>query len=265
MGVREDVLADPRRRHEGEHHVVFGDAFPVGDDLRALDQVGIREHDALGRAGGAGSKKERRGITARALGDLAFQERRIALVGLAAALEQAVIAREPRLLVMAQAARIVVIDVLEGRTLRQDFEQLVDLLLVLGERVPDLGVADRKGHLRRHRVLIQRDRDRAEALGGSDRRIDTRAVRAHQRHALSARNSVLGERAREVARLLRELLPRPRLPDAEILLADRRPLGPHSRVMHEQLGKRVQRLDALVHRAPPIEAGGFLHNNPWHK
>src|SRR2546430_7586445 len=64
-----------------------------------------REHHAFGRAGGAGSEKQRRGIAARALGDLAFQERRIALMRLAAALEQAVIAREPRLLERGRKAR----------------------------------------------------------------------------------------------------------------------------------------------------------------
>jgi methylase of polypeptide subunit release factors len=59
---------------------------------------------------------------------------------------------------MAQPARIVVVDALQHRAARQDLEQLVDLLLVLGERERDLRVLDREHHFVGDRVLVERHR-----------------------------------------------------------------------------------------------------------
>jgi hypothetical protein len=73
--------------------------------------------------------------------DFRFQERRILAPRLGAKIEQPVATHELGLLVVAQAARLVVVDVSEAGTLRQDLEQLVDLLLILGQRVRDRRVS----------------------------------------------------------------------------------------------------------------------------
>jgi hypothetical protein len=76
--------------------------------------------------------------------DLLIDQARIAGKGRLAELEQLLVAHELRLVVMAQAARVVVVNAAQARALRLDLEQLVDLLLVFGERVGDLGVLDGK-------------------------------------------------------------------------------------------------------------------------
>jgi hypothetical protein len=113
--------------------------------------------------------------------------------------------------------------VLQRRALRHDLQQLVDLLLVFGESEADLGVLDRERHFRRHRILVERYRDAAEALHRVHHRVEARAVVAHQREVFTARQSSAGEPAGQRAHFLRELEPAAGLPDAEILFADRRP------------------------------------------
>ena len=60
------------------------------------------------------------------------EEHRSARAALAPGLEQAVVGRQRWLIVVAQAARIVVVDLAEGRIVAPQLEELVDLFLVLG-------------------------------------------------------------------------------------------------------------------------------------
>jgi len=56
---------------------------------------------------------------------------------------------------------------------------------------------------------------------------------------LAALEAERGQGGGKRAHFVGELAPGRRLPDAEILLADRRPLRPHARVVHQQFRKRV--------------------------
>ena len=66
---------------------------------------------------------------------------------------------------MAQPARVGEDHRLEPRAALLDRDQLVDLLLVLGDREPHLGVVEDIGHLVGDRVLVDRHRHAAQRLG----------------------------------------------------------------------------------------------------
>ncbi len=212
----------------------------------------MREDHALRVAGGAGGEEHRRGVGRVALGDFGLEVGRVAAEGFEAELGQLVAAHELRLRVVAQAARLVEVDALQRRALRQDLQQLVDLLLVLCQRVRDPGVVDRKRHLGRHRILVQGHRNAAQALGRAHGRIDARPVGAHQREMVAALEPVRGETAGERAHFVGEAVPAPGLPDAEILLANRGTLRPHLGVVQQQLRKRIQAGQIFRHLFPPL-------------
>ena len=138
-----------------------------------------------------------------------------------------VVAVQERLRVVAQAARVVVDDVLELRAAVPDLQHLVDLLLVLDDRELDLGVVQHVDHLLGHRVLVERHRHAAERLRRGHRPVQARAVVADDREVHPALEAERGEPAGERAHLLGDLRPGPGLPDAEVLLARRRMIAAH--------------------------------------
>jgi hypothetical protein len=152
---------------------------------------------------------------------------------------QVVEAHQLGLRVMAHAARIVEVDVLELRALRHDLEELVGLLLVLHERVLDVRVVEDVDHLLRDGVLVDRHRDATEGLGRGHGPVQARAVLADDM-THPALEPLRGEPAGERAHLALDLAPGPGLPDAEVFLANRRPVRTDLRVMQEQARKRVQ-------------------------
>ena len=87
---------------------------------------------------------------------------------------------------MAQAARIVVKNLLQVRHFFADLEHLVDLLLILHHRKMNLGVIEYERHFGRGGILIHRHRYSAEALHCCHREIQPRAVLADDRQVLAA-------------------------------------------------------------------------------
>jgi hypothetical protein len=152
---------------------------------------------------------------------------------------QRVEARQP--FVVAQSARIVEVDVHESRHLGLRFEHLVDLLLVLDDRVGDRRVVQNERELRRRRILVHRHRHAAERLRGGHRPIEPRPVVADDREVHAAREAVRGEPARERPDLAGDLAPRPGLPDAQRFLAHRGTIAALLRVAQQQPWKRVGR------------------------
>jgi len=197
----------------------------------------------------AGGEKHRGRVGTRTLGDLGVEKRRIAPGRGPANLDQPVAAHQLRLRIVAQAARLVVVDVRERRALRQDLEQLVHLLLVLRDGMRDRRVLDRERHFGRHRVLVERHRDAAQALRSAHRGIDARPVVADQGQVVAALEALRGQAAGERAHFVGEARPAPGLPDTQILLANRRPPGAHARVVHQQLRKRIQPGKTFRHSA----------------
>ena len=70
LAVGEDVIADPGHRQVGEQDVVGVEAVELVAVLRRDDDVLVREHHALGPAGGAGGVEHDADVAALALGDL---------------------------------------------------------------------------------------------------------------------------------------------------------------------------------------------------
>ena len=110
-----------------------------------------------------------------------------------------------------------------------DLEQLVDLLLILDDGELDFRVVEDESHLGGDRVLVHRHRDATEALHRDHREVQPRPVLADDRQVLATREAGLMQPGRDLTNLGQHLDPAPALPDAEILLADRRrsrpPLG----------------------------------------
>ena len=95
-----------------------------------------------------------------------------------------------------------------------------------------------------------------------------RPVVADHREAVAALESPCGKAAGENANLARDLSPGPGLPDAQVLLPERRPVGPHFRLVQQQARKGVGlfRHGVLLGRAPPQPCRGpsrrILHPQP---
>ena len=142
--------------------------------------------------------------------------------------------------VVAQALRLVVNDGLELRHLVCDRQQLVDLLLVLRRCEFHLGVGQHVGELIRHRVGIDRHRNRAERLRRHDRGIDFRPVGADDRDGVAAPHAEAVETHRIGAHLVEQPRPAPGLPNAQILVAQRWPVGEQLRVTQQQLRKGIR-------------------------
>ena len=122
---------------------------------------------------------------------------------------------------------------------RSHAQELVDLLLILDDGEPRLGVLDDVLHLALDRILIDRHRDAAQRLRGHHRPVELRPVVADDRDPIAAREAEGGEAERDVTRLLEILRPRVRLPDPEVFLADRNLIGETPRVVPNELRKRV--------------------------
>ena len=134
-------------------------------------------------------------------------------------------AHQARIAVAAHPAWIVVDDVLKARTSRLHVEELVDLLLVLDDGEPGLGVIDDELDLLLDGVLVDGYRDAAQSLGRHDRPVELRSVVADDGDPVAAREP---ER------------PRVRLPDPQVLLSDRDLVGTAAGVEPDELGKGVE-------------------------
>jgi hypothetical protein len=206
-------------------------------------------------------------VLARALGDLAVVEAGVARQQLLAALLHLVETREIGLVVVAQAAALVVQDLLEPRAARLDLDQLVDLLLVLRHGEPRLAMVEHELHLGGNGVLVDRQRDRADRLGGDHRPVEPRAIVADDGELVAAPEAERGEAGGKRAHFVARLAPGPALPDAVLLLAHRRPAAEARRVLVEQLRKGVgarHRIlpEAVVQRRREVGSGGMSATRP---
>ena len=162
LGVAEDVLADPGRWQVGQHVLVTGQRVKLGANLGPVDQRGMGVDHALGVAGGAGGEEHRGHVTGLRFRHFGAEKVRV-LAGVNRSSGNQLVQRgQARLVVLAQAARVVVKDMGQLRALGAQFEHLVDLLLVLDHGEAHLGVVDRKHAFGGHRVLVQRHRNRAQ-------------------------------------------------------------------------------------------------------
>ena len=238
LRVGEDVLADPRRRQVGEHLLLLGQLVEAGAGAGAVDQRVVGVDDALGVAGRSRGEEHRRDIVGPGLLDLAREEAGVrGRVGLAGG-DEVVERSQAGLAVVAQAARVVVPDALEPRAAGTDLDQLVDLLLVLDDGKGDVGIGDRERELGGGGVLVERHRDRAERLRREHRRVEARPVLADDDEVLAALQSGVGQAAGKRLDEPGEVAPAERLPDAELLLAQRRRVGSRRGMLEQESGER---------------------------
>ncbi len=128
---------------------------------------------------------------------------------------------EERIVVIEQAARVVVDEQLQMRQPILQRQDLVDLLLILGHHHRDFRVIEHIGELAGDRVLAGRHGDPAQAHRGELREIEPRPILADHRQLVALPKARRGEPEREVADLLPVAPPAVGLPDAEVLLAQR--------------------------------------------
>ena len=125
--------------------------------------------------------------------------------------------------VVPQAALLVVRYLLELRQPLHDRENLVDLFLVLDRRVARLGMGQHEGEFIGHRIRIDRHRDGPEHLRGHHRPIKFRPVGADDGDGVAAFKTEPVEADRIGAHDFEHLQPGPGLPDAEVLVPHGRP------------------------------------------
>ena len=144
------------------------------------------------------------------------------------------------MVVILQAARLVVDDLRQLRQPVGDGDDLVDLLLILGDRELHFGMGEHIGHLVGDRVGIDRHRHGAERLAGAERPIEPRPIAADDGELVAARDAELGKPDREGANLLEHLRPGPGPPDAEVLVPHRRPPADGRGIVDQKLGGGIE-------------------------
>ena len=140
---------------------------------------------------------------------------------------------------MAQAARVGKDHRLKQRTALPDCQQLVDLLLVLGNREAHLGVFQDIGQLVGDRVLVDRHRHPAQRLRRGDGPVE-RGRLSPMIASLSPRGNPGPEPGGQRLHFGGDLGPTPALPDAVIFLAHRRPAGPPPSVRQQHFREGVR-------------------------
>ena len=234
------MVADPGHRQVGENGVLWTQVVEFAAALRRGDEGEMRLADALGPAGRSGSVEHDADVAGFAPCNLAVQEFRPLPVVNAAHFHDLIEALEFGLDIVAQAARIVVEDVAQGRALAHDLQHLVHLFLVFDDGEPDLGILKHESHLCRNGVLVQGDRHAAKSLGRRHRPVKPGAVIADDGQMVAALEAQFGQSAGQGADFLCLLRPGPGLPDAKILLARGGPLAAHPSVMQQKTWKRIE-------------------------
>ncbi len=143
------------------------------------------------------------------------------------------------MVVIAQAPLLVVKHAVEEGHFGGDGEELVDLLLILHRRMRHLRMGEHIGHLVRDAVGIDGNRDRAEPLRRRHGPVEPRPVVADDGDLAAALQAERLQARRIGAHGVVHLGPGLGLPDAEVLVPERRPRGADAGVPYDQLRKCV--------------------------
>ena len=147
-------------------------------------------HHTLGAAGGAGGEKHGGHIVGLTRLYLLLDKWRVFGSQRYTILQQRIQTAQTLRRVIAQAARVVVVNARKRRAIRLNFLQLVDLLLVFHHSKPHFGVVDGEDIFRGCRVLVQRHRYAAQRLHGQHAGGQPGAVGADDEHMLAALQTV---------------------------------------------------------------------------
>jgi hypothetical protein len=246
LGIGEDVIAHPGHRQVGEQLVAFPEAVEFRAGAGRPHEIVVAQHRALGPAGGARGIEHDGVVRALPLGDLGRHQVWRRRQHLGAALQHPIVGQQA--LVISEPARVVVDDDAERRHLLPDLEELVDLLLVLGQGEPRAGMLDDVGELVGHRILVDRHRHAAQRLRRAHRPIEPGPVVADHDQPVAAPETEIGQARRQQADLACDMSPVIGLPDAVFLLTIGRPVRAAAGALRQKLGKRVPRVGSGVGR-----------------
>jgi hypothetical protein len=129
-----------------------------------------------------------------------------------------------------------------------DREDLVDLLLILGDDDRSLRVGEHSGDLVRDRIGVDGHRDGGDHLRRRHRPIEPRAIRAGDGDCVATVETKAEQPLSDRARLLEDLGPRPGLPNTVILVTESRALAALGGVRPQQLGEGVIRVLSFARR-----------------
>ena len=205
----------------------------------------MRLADTLRLAGGARGVEHHRDVVEVPLFNLGIEEVGMVAIMDAAHFHQLMHVVQERLVVMAHAARIVIDDVLERRQLILDLEQLVDLLLILDDGEADASILQDEEHFGGDRILIERHRHATQALGGAHHHVKVRTVVADDGQVVAALEAERSQTTSQGANALGHIGPAPGLPDAEMLLAHGRRVGPDLGMLKQQPREGVQTVQRI--------------------
>ena len=190
-----------------------------------MRHAAIGMHGALGRARGAGRVDEDGEIAGRSASDHLVPQRLLSLGVVAPERHELGQRQHHRVAEAAQALHVEHDDLLQCRAPRTARQDLVELLLILGEDHLGRGIVDQIFDLRRGVGRIDAGRN---AAGAQDAHVGIDPFR----HGVGDdRGDVAGPEAGgmqavgDVLGYLQPLAPTGRLPDAEFLFADRRPVA----------------------------------------
>ena len=233
-----DLLDDPGHRQDRD--ILVGRLARVGAQVgcAVLEKRAVLQHRELGLGGRARGGAEHRDLLALALRHrLGEPLGREAL----AALDQLRAREQPLVPIFAHAARIVVDDPAQLRQLAGDLQQLVGLLLVLGEGQPRAGVVQQVGDLRAEGILIDAERHRADAVRRQLRPQPVRPVAADDRDHVAALDAQRQQAQRQRLHAIARIRPAVAVPDAVLLLPQGHFGAPMGGVVEQELRRGVER------------------------
>ena len=254
------MIAHPRHRQVGEQLVAGLEAVERRAGLGRPHEVVVAQHRALRPAGRAGGVEHDGVVRAAALGDLGRNRVRRRRQQAGAAFLHLGVGRQP--LVVPHPARVDIHHDAKRGHLLLDREQLVDLLLVLGQGKARAAMLDDVGQLLGDRVLVDRHRHAAQRLRRAHRPVEPGPVVADHDQPVAAAEAEVGQARGQQTDLLGDMAPVIGLPDAVFLLAVGGLAGTLQGKLRQKLGKRIpsvgpgacrcRRHPCLVLPGPPV-------------
>ena len=169
LGEGEDVVADPGHGKVGHDLLILSETIALGRVAGRDDEVVERKDDPLGPSGRSGRVEDDGRVRCFAHGYFVEKETRVLRIVFAAPRLHLREFVQERMVVTAQASRILVDHKPYTRAALLYFQNLVNLFLILQEDIGCFGVVEDVRDLFGHGVLVDRDGDGAQRLGRGHR------------------------------------------------------------------------------------------------
>ena len=257
MRVVQVVIADPGERQIGKRHIHFRQLVEGHRIGCGIDRTFAGEDDTFRGACRARGIENDRGIGALAGFNLLVEPcgHRGICEGFAAVRDDILHRSQFAVIVITQPPLFVVDHHLELRDAIHHRLNLVDLLLVFDGGKTRVGVRKHEGKFVGHRVGVDGHRNCAQHLRGHHRPIKSRPVAADDGNGLPALDAKIVQADGIGTHDVEHFVPRPGLPDAEILVPHGRARPIKLGVPDQQLGKRVRASGGIRRHSPVLPCG----------